>query len=556
MKSTTKKLTCLLLLLAMLLPVIPVYAEDELRGEGHLSGMYPEEKHNRLVSLLHSGPELAKGNHEKWIDRVGNLPDYAKTFYTWLEQNANPKGALVDPTMGEFLGGGYCHTVVTETGSVQGECSRTDYIEKAEELVSEAMYEIFTQTTPYVGAVYDAFDRDHPEIFWLNGSGLYGYTGSYYYGYRNGVVTATFEIYILFYLQAPGFDVRYDRYTTAGTVAQDITRRDEAVAKILSQCPQSDKKEQVLYLNRVLTETNAYNSASAVGQNDSADIMAWECLSALTGNVGTKGPVCEGYAKAFMILCKKLGLPCVLVDGFARTELSQPFSGHMWNNVCIDGSWYAVDVTWDDPYYTRNPTQAQSGQENQKWILLGADSMVTSDMTYSQSHLMENRVGNDGLAFSNGPLLSKTEYTPGAQTASITGTITCYGDGAQELTMTLYRPGETLPLLVQTYLGGRNPFSFQNIKAGTYLLRLSKPLHTPREYEISTQEAIDLDLKLCLQGDVTGDGKINVGDVARIYSHARKNKLLTDYPFSCADMNGDGKVNIGDAARAYGKVKA
>lgn len=55
--------------------------------------------------------------------------------------------------------------------------------------------------------------------------------------------------------------------------------------------------------------------------------------------------VCDGYAQAFKILTNAAGLECVVVYGEAEGV------GHAWNQVKIDGSWYNVDVTWDDPDY-------------------------------------------------------------------------------------------------------------------------------------------------------------------------------------------------------------
>ena len=58
------------------------------------------------------------------------------------------------------------------------------------------------------------------------------------------------------------------------------------------------------------------------------------------------GVVCEGYAKAFKIICDKINIPCVVVFGnYDETE----DAAHMWNYVQMeDGIWYAIDVTWDD----------------------------------------------------------------------------------------------------------------------------------------------------------------------------------------------------------------
>lgn len=56
-----------------------------------------------------------------------------------------------------------------------------------------------------------------------------------------------------------------------------------------------------------------------------------------------KKGVCEGYAKAFSLLCKSADINCIVVKGNARGP-------HAWNMIKLDDDrWYNVDVTWDDP---------------------------------------------------------------------------------------------------------------------------------------------------------------------------------------------------------------
>jgi len=55
--------------------------------------------------------------------------------------------------------------------------------------------------------------------------------------------------------------------------------------------------------------------------------------------------VCDGYAEAFKILANGAGLEAKLICGTSQGE------GHAWNQVKIDGKWYNIDVTWDDPDY-------------------------------------------------------------------------------------------------------------------------------------------------------------------------------------------------------------
>ena len=61
----------------------------------------------------------------------------------------------------------------------------------------------------------------------------------------------------------------------------------------------------------------------------------------VTGNA-----VCDGYAKAFSLLCSMVGIRSEVVVG----EAGGLFEGgpHAWNTVEIDDKWYIVDVTWND----------------------------------------------------------------------------------------------------------------------------------------------------------------------------------------------------------------
>lgn len=54
--------------------------------------------------------------------------------------------------------------------------------------------------------------------------------------------------------------------------------------------------------------------------------------------------VCSGYARAAALLLYKAGIECMLQDGYTNT-----IGAHEWNKVKIDGVWYHLDVTFDDP---------------------------------------------------------------------------------------------------------------------------------------------------------------------------------------------------------------
>ena len=56
---------------------------------------------------------------------------------------------------------------------------------------------------------------------------------------------------------------------------------------------------------------------------------------------------CEGYAKTMQYLCDLSGVESMIVVG-----TNDAGDSHAWNVVKVDGSWYNLDTTWDDPILT------------------------------------------------------------------------------------------------------------------------------------------------------------------------------------------------------------
>ena len=58
--------------------------------------------------------------------------------------------------------------------------------------------------------------------------------------------------------------------------------------------------------------------------------------------------ICLGYATSFQLFMDLLGIDCMTVRGWAYNRTEE----HAWNLVRLDGEWYAVDVTWNDPVFS------------------------------------------------------------------------------------------------------------------------------------------------------------------------------------------------------------
>ncbi|MDO4260836.1 MAG: transglutaminase domain-containing protein [Eubacteriales bacterium] len=90
--------------------------------------------------------------------------------------------------------------------------------------------------------------------------------------------------------------------------------------------------------------------------------------------------VCEGYARAFGWLCDQAGLENLLVFGTADDGTG--VQSHAWNQVRVDGVWYNVDVTWDDPLV--------NGQVVTDGSNLSYAYFLVPDSTLSGTHTAEN----------------------------------------------------------------------------------------------------------------------------------------------------------------------
>lgn len=93
------------------------------------------------------------------------------------------------------------------------------------------------------------------------------------------------------------------------------------------------------------------------------------------GALVNKCTVCEGYARAFKDIMDDLKIPCLIACGTAVNSSGQTES-HAWNYVQLDGRWYAIDVTWDDPIIVGNGFVSRS--VNYKYYLKGSNEFFTN----------------------------------------------------------------------------------------------------------------------------------------------------------------------------------
>lgn len=85
--------------------------------------------------------------------------------------------------------------------------------------------------------------------------------------------------------------------------------------------------------------------------------------------------VCRGYAEAFQLLMEKIGIESKILTGWAKGTT------HAWNVVKLDGNWYHVDTTFDDPLPEHGEVY-QSPYDNLRYdYFLVTDQQILLDHT-------------------------------------------------------------------------------------------------------------------------------------------------------------------------------
>ena len=106
---------------------------------------------------------------------------------------------------------------------------------------------------------------------------------------------------------------------------------DEKVKKILKELNLDNKTEyrKVKAIHDYIVENVTYDLST---ERNTAYTALIEQISA-----------CQGYATLMYKMLTEAGIKCRIIGG------STDGTPHAWNIVKVDGAWYNVDCTWDDP---------------------------------------------------------------------------------------------------------------------------------------------------------------------------------------------------------------
>ncbi len=203
--------------------------------------------------------------------------------------------------------------------------------------------------------VLNAYLYDHPEVFWIDSSSLYSY-----------------------YETDSGIEVEL-KFSMSGEKLNSAKKElDAAVKKAFTYVPDTaDDLELEVFINDYIVNHCKYNSDAAM------------CHSAYGALVKGEA-VCDGYSKAFQVLCCKAGIECAIAEGTSDFN-EDSGTGHMWNFVKLGENWYNTDVTWNDidsakffceRYLFLNLTDSDI-KKNHKFSPLYTDADINGNTTFN-----------------------------------------------------------------------------------------------------------------------------------------------------------------------------
>lgn len=339
-----------------------------------------------------------------------------------------------------------------------------------------------------------AFEYDYPEIFWYDKNKMQVSLGSSIsYNFFKGVYTIKIN---KIHLTPAVKDVFGDEAVAldAQNFLIDSIEHFEVIG--------DDYYTKLKYMHDYIAKTVTYDLEAPY--NDTAYGIFVDPYSI----------ICEGYAEAMVLLCRKEGIPCISVIGNVKMDENM---AHMWNYVMMeDGKWYAIDTTWDDLDKSDNPLKYE-------YFLKGSESFLPL-------HTPDNEYVTPGFVY---PELSETDYVYDSDeppvTTSVTETITTTSTVTSaeiqteksEITSTT----ETTTTKVTS----------------TSIEKVTATIVTTTEEVITTTEPVDEIVK----GDFNRNGYIDIGDIVALQKLIVKIIPIeaSDYDY---DLNNDNRINIWD----------
>ena len=236
------------------------------------------------------------------------------------------------------------------------------------------------QLGEYYQSAIEAYTYDNPEVFYLSPKKMYLNIET---TTRGG--TTTYNVFI-----NSGNEANYlaEEFNSKEEIDQAIAQIEQVKNQIV-QNRTGNTYEDIKMVHDYLVDNISYDSS-----------LSKQNIYNIYGALVNRECVCEGYARAFKYLLDELDIPCVMVIGTGTNSQGET-ENHAWNYVQLNGNWYAVDSTWDDPVVIGGGTASE--ESRYKYFLVGREII-------DQDHSPSGQFTEGGKVFSY-PNVSYESYS-------------------------------------------------------------------------------------------------------------------------------------------------
>ena len=222
----------------------------------------------------------------------------------------------------------------------------------------------------YYQSAIEAYTYDNPEIFYLSPKKMFLNIETTTRGENS-----TYNVYI-----NSGNEANYlaEEFNSKQAIDQAFAQIEQVRNQIM-QNKTGNTYEDIKMVHDYLVDNINYDSS-----------LSKQNIYSIYGALVNRECVCEGYARAFKYLLDELNIPCVMVIGTGTNSQGET-ENHAWNYVQLNGNWYAVDATWDDPVVIGGGTASE--ESRYKYFLVGREVI-------DQDHSPSGQFTENGKIFS------------------------------------------------------------------------------------------------------------------------------------------------------------
>jgi|GEM_PF-1080979 len=271
-------------------------------------------------------------------NRTNSSSDY---FYnTLLNDNEKAFYDAIDQECYKYL--------TTDTNAIDTK-AKVDNTEITYKTTEKITYDNSSIDSTRANNIASVFRYENPQYYFLENAVLQGYSTS-------GTSTTYYVKMVLF-----------DDFASGSARSSYTTKFNNAVNEYLTAINKGTTyydKEKIAH--DLLIKNIVYNTVAKYNQSSCSGLVE-------------KSTVCMGYAASFQLLMNRVGVETIVVSS----------SNHAWNEIKLDGNWYVVDVTWDDPIPTSG-SPASGNDSNKSYFYFNISDSTLSGKDNDNAHVKDS----------------------------------------------------------------------------------------------------------------------------------------------------------------------